>query len=480
MRYKLKVYSIYQLGQRQNQEDSMFPAHGEQTDRDRLFILCDGMGGHDAGEVASSTVCEAMSQAILDDGHDAEGGFTAEDFNNALDAAFRALDAKDTGAAKKMGTTMTLLKLYDRGAFIAHMGDSRVYHIRPGKDGQSTEILYETPDHSLVNDLVKAEVMTKDEARRSGQRNVITRALQPHMESRPNAEVYQTPDIKAGDYFYMCSDGMLEQDEMEDGTSIKNIFSEEGGDAEHKVRILEGATERNRDNHTAFIIHITEVIDPAETATENKESAELPSDKFMAIVEDTQAPESSKPETPAAKPDTAKPVAKTKPRTVKQLLLRWIVSTVVTVIAACGIMIAIGYPGRHKEKGRKADLEQTKNTKTNKQPGSKKNKTTNPNQPAAEAAQEPQRSIEAGNPPVGGQATTLQQGANVNQSIITPQLQNPNTQKPATPSATQTPAPTANAEEPAVIVPPEGQNVDGDAAGSAKPGVTNIITKPAK
>ncbi len=292
MKYKLKVYSIWEFGQRKDsqgnphQEDSMFPESGKLSDGDRLFILCDGMGGHDAGEVASATVCEAMSDSILNDGHDKEGIFTPEDFSNALNAAFDALDKKDSGAEKKMGTTMTFLKLHNNGAFIAHMGDSRVYQIRPGKTGEETEIVFQTEDHSLVNDLIKIGELTKEEARFSKQKNVITRAMQPNMGRRPKADVHETSDIKTGDYFYMCSDGMLEQAEMENGESLRNIFSEMGGDDENKLEILKSVTEKNRDNHTAFIIHILEVEDPIEeTITENT-SMPVVDDKFTAIVEE--------------------------------------------------------------------------------------------------------------------------------------------------------------------------------------------------
>lgn len=268
MKYKLKVYSIWEFGQRKDaegnphQEDSLYPAFGEATEADRTFILCDGMGGHDAGEVASATVCEAMSASIQNNGHDAEGVFTYEDLDKAIGAAFDALDCKDSGAEKKMGTTMTFLKLHNEGATIAHMGDSRVYHIRPGKTGEETQILHVTEDHSLVNDLIKIGELTREEARFSKQKNVITRAMQPNQERRPKPDKYRTADIKPGDYFYMCSDGMLEQPDMEDGTVLKRIFSGLVESDERKVEILKGATADNRDNHTAFIIHVTEVTDP--------------------------------------------------------------------------------------------------------------------------------------------------------------------------------------------------------------------------
>lgn len=269
MKFKIKAYIIWEFGQRidsagnPHQEDSIYPAFGTQNDQDRLFILCDGMGGHAAGEVASSTVCQTMSDAILQNANEKDNGFTRSEFEDALEAAFEALDDKDNGDPKKMGTTMTLLKLYEEGAFIAHIGDSRVYHIRPGEDGEKTKILFQTCDHSLINDLIKVGELTKEEAKHSTQKNVITRAMQPCMDPRPKADIHTTRNIKKGDYFMLCSDGMLEQQEMESGETLRNIFSEKGGSAENKVKILRKVTTENKDNHTAIIVHIVDVMDGA-------------------------------------------------------------------------------------------------------------------------------------------------------------------------------------------------------------------------
>lgn len=264
-----------------HQEDCLYPEYGKQSDSDRLFILCDGMGGHDAGEVASATVCDAMSRSILNDGHDKDGTFTSADFTKALDAAFKALDYKDTHSQKKMGTTMTLVRLHKGGAFLAHMGDSRIYHIRPGAKGEDTEILYESSDHSLVNDLIKVGELTRQEARNSKQKNVITRAMQPNLDNRPKSEIHETSDIRSGDYIYMCSDGMLEQADMEDGTSIRNVFSKAGGSDADKIKILRKVTEDNQDNHSAIIIHITDVIDEKLERKDRKteDSARIPNQR---------------------------------------------------------------------------------------------------------------------------------------------------------------------------------------------------------
>ncbi len=266
MEYHLTAYTIWDVGKRTDaagrphQEDSIFPAHEKATPRDRLFILCDGMGGHDAGEVASATVCEAMSKSVLSSAPNAEGDFTDEVLAQALADAYDALDAKDDGTAvRKMGTTMTLLALHSTGCTIAHIGDSRVYHIRPGKTAKDTTILFRTEDHSLVNELVKAGELTPEEAKHSRQKNIITRAMQPHLSHRPKADIYHSSDIRPGDYFYLCSDGMLEN--MEDH-QLCYFFSDEAGDDQHKVSSLVKATQENSDNHSAIIVHISEVLDP--------------------------------------------------------------------------------------------------------------------------------------------------------------------------------------------------------------------------
>lgn len=260
MKFQINTRTIWEVGQRTDksgmphQEDSLYPQSGRDNAQERLFLICDGMGGHAAGEVASATVCEAMTKSIS--AADAEGAFPVRTFTKALNSAFDALDLLECDEFRKPGTTLAMLKLHADGAMIAHIGDSRVLHIRPGADAASTRLLHITSDHSLVNDLVKAGELTPEEARRSSQRNIITRAMQPRLSPRPEADLYNTSDIRTGDYFYICSDGMLE--EM-DNDSIREIFSREGGDIDKKREILTRATERNHDNHTAILVEITDV-----------------------------------------------------------------------------------------------------------------------------------------------------------------------------------------------------------------------------
>ena len=353
MKYKLKVYTIWEYGQRidaegnPHQEDCTFPLPNDIKDTDRTFVLCDGMGGHDAGEVASATVCEAMGQSALKLQPDPEKVFTCDMFEQALADAYDALDEKDTGAAKKMGTTMTFLRLHGNGCTIAHMGDSRVYHIRPGKTAADTRILFQTKDHSLVNDLIAIGELTEEEAKHSRQKNVITRAMQPHMERRPKADILVTSDIQPGDYFYLCSDGMLEN--MEDPQICYN-FSDAAGTDEEKVKRLTQATSENRDNHTAIIIHILEVINPISSIIKEKPApAKAPTapTPIMAEVHDEEEEEDK------GNKETAQPPRETKR---KNGLSRFLIIALVTLIVAFAIALyfLVFAKGEDKDKTDKA------------------------------------------------------------------------------------------------------------------------------
>ena len=255
MKYILsRPVGIHELGQRSNQEDSLYPSIESLDSNQRFFILCDGMGGHESGEVASSTVCECMGSYLAE--HISAGEpFTQQMLENALDYAYTGLDSKDNPeAVKKMGTTMTFLMFHNEGVTAAHIGDSRIYQFRPGV----SEPLFKSRDHSLVNDLILLGELTEEEALTSKNKNVITRAMQPGIENRAKADITLLTDIKPGDWFYMCSDGMLEQ--MDDD-ELCSILTDSKLSDEQKKELLIKKTSGNKDNHTAFLIHILEVKD---------------------------------------------------------------------------------------------------------------------------------------------------------------------------------------------------------------------------
>ena len=335
---------MQELGKRDNQEDSIYPPLSDGPSGGSLFILCDGMGGHAAGEVASSTVCEAMSQYIS--AHPREDGlFDESDFNAALDAAYDALDAKDTDDEKKMGTTLTFVKFHAGGCFTAHIGDSRIYQIRPSEH----RLMHVTRDHSLVNDLIKLGEMTPEEAKTSRQKNVITRAVQPHQERRTPAECQNLTDIKVGDVFYLCSDGMLEQAEDD---VIVNIFSLQRS-LEETIGILTGATKDNKDNHTAHVIRVDAILEepdeaapvvpePAEATSapvgnESADSAE--NDPVTPVEDDPVAPVEDVPEAPA---EPESPVVTEEPPRDEKPKFKWKwLGLLAVVIGAGAILYAV-------------------------------------------------------------------------------------------------------------------------------------------
>lgn len=243
---KISLYpplSIHEIGQRTNQEDSI-----AQWDN-RLFVLCDGMGGHEKGEVASQTVCQSLvnwfENKIKDD------SFSDDQFHAALDQAYSELDRFDSASLRKMGTTLTLLYIHSKGVTAAHIGDSRIYHIRP-----NVGVLYQSRDHSLVFDLFQSGEITYDEMKNFAQKNIVTRAMTPGKDNRMRPDIIHITDIQPGDYFYMCTDGMLEQ--MNNNEFVALLSSDVSD--EEKCQHLIAATANNQDNHSAWLIHVKDVI----------------------------------------------------------------------------------------------------------------------------------------------------------------------------------------------------------------------------
>lgn len=258
--------AMHQIGKRDNQEDAIFPKLGNATENDRLFIVCDGMGGHESGEVASNSICQSISSALEKADPDT---FSVEDFNKALEYAYDNLDKLDQNpdSYRKMGTTLTFLYLGNKKTIIAHIGDSRVYHLRRHKKG-TYSIVHRTTDHSLVSDLIRAGVITEEEAKTHPRRNVITRAIQPNLEDRFKATIYETTDVEADDFFFLCSDGVLES--VDDRILLSTVESKSSD--EEKIESLKNLCNiSSRDNNSAYLIHVKEGISTASTNNDNKE-----------------------------------------------------------------------------------------------------------------------------------------------------------------------------------------------------------------
>ena len=246
---KITLYpplSIHEIGQRDNQEDALWPL--QPTSDSKLFILCDGMGGHEHGEVASQTVSQAIGEWFTTN---AVEPLTKSQIEESLAYAYNKLDEKDGGEFRKMGTTLTLLYIGNTGVFAAHMGDSRIYHMRP-----ELGVLYQSRDHSLVFDLFQSGEITYEEMSNFAQKNIVTRAMTPGEGNRMRPDIIHITDVQPDDYFYLCSDGMLEQMSNEE---LVSLLSSDKTDEENREQLI-SATANNQDNHSAYLIHIKDVI----------------------------------------------------------------------------------------------------------------------------------------------------------------------------------------------------------------------------
>jgi len=254
-------YSFLQIGKRANQEDARFPDCDMPQGVKPAFVVCDGVGGLDKGEVASRTVANAIGSYMSN--VDLTQIFDSKTCSLVLEYAFSELSKAIKEGGREMATTVTFVCFHRGGAFCAHIGDSRIYHIRP-----NVGILYRSEDHSLVNALVHSGNITPEEAINHPQNNVITRCM-GYVEknsNRSSATSIQIDDIEGGDYFFLCSDGVLHN--MEDSRLIE-ILSSEIPDKE-KMSIIAELCESSSDNNTAYLIGVDSVINEMEDKSDKQ------------------------------------------------------------------------------------------------------------------------------------------------------------------------------------------------------------------
>ncbi len=210
-----------------------------------LFAVADGMGGHQGGEVASRLAIEALLQATEEPrGADHAG----EVLRRAARAAHQAVlaESQRSRLRRGMGTTLSALFVPESTAWIAHVGDSRIYRLR------DEDWLRITPDHSLVAERVRAGLMTPEEAEFSPQRNFLTRAL----GTQPDPEFeFIDLEIRAGDRFLLCSDGLW--GEVGDGAIRQAMEDRNLSIEETALRLLHFALDSGgRDNISVVLVSV--------------------------------------------------------------------------------------------------------------------------------------------------------------------------------------------------------------------------------
>jgi serine/threonine protein phosphatase PrpC/CRP-like cAMP-binding protein len=229
-----------------------------------LFVVCDGMGGHAAGEVASALAVRTLHEEIKRESdilRDYVAGGTGgarvskRDVLNVLEFAVnRASNRVHTEAAtdtkkRGMGTTLVALLVLGTQAFMIYVGDSRVYLLRDGVLEQLTE------DHTVRNELVKKKKMSREQVEKIAQKNAITRAVGVYEHAEPDTLVL---DLVAGDRFLLCSDGLCGYFE-EDLETLGRLLSNPNADEATK-KLIDAANEHGgKDNITAVIVTVGDV-----------------------------------------------------------------------------------------------------------------------------------------------------------------------------------------------------------------------------
>lgn len=251
------IYSFHQMGERDNQEDSRYPDIDIPNTDTAVFVVCDGVGGSVKGEVASSTVCTRIGELLSS--HENTDDFSDDDFRYVLGQAYKALDDVSDESNNGMGTTLTFLLLHSNGVLAAHIGDSRIYQIRP-KEG----IVYRSEDHSLVNALLRSGNLSPNDVKDHPRGNVITRCMcaDDGVHEIDDATVINLKDIAPGDYFLLCTDGVTGKIDEEE---LLSLYSSDRTD-EEKYKYLADRSKDSSDNNTTIQIHIGSVtIDNEET-----------------------------------------------------------------------------------------------------------------------------------------------------------------------------------------------------------------------
>jgi PPM family protein phosphatase len=211
--------------------------------RPPLFAVADGMGGAQAGEIASRLATEALAES-------GGGGSAEQRIEELVQGANRRVYERSSGdaAVSGMGTTITVALVEDGVVTIGHVGDSRAYLVRDGALEQLTE------DHSLVGELMRSGKLSREEAEAHPQRSVITRAL----GTDPDVDVdVFTLETQPGDIFLLCSDGLTS---MVADDVILGTLEAHRGDLETAARTLVSHANRGggEDNITVVCFEIAE------------------------------------------------------------------------------------------------------------------------------------------------------------------------------------------------------------------------------
>jgi protein phosphatase len=216
MNYSLDVTTLTDSGKvRPHNEDSV-----TQRAESGVLVLADGMGGYNAGEVASALATELVAEGLhvrcsQQDGPPVSSAMLSRWIDEQVNGANAAIlqRAHVDASCAGMGATLALTVFRGRTVTVAHVGDSRVYRLR------RQELKALTRDHSLLEEQIRNGLMTREQARLSHNRNVVTRALGVDPEVDTEIQIF---DVRPGDIFLLCSDGLTD---MVDDETLRSTLT---------------------------------------------------------------------------------------------------------------------------------------------------------------------------------------------------------------------------------------------------------------
>ncbi len=268
VRYTVEACFLTDVGcLREHNEDSILcitPADAAQLDdKELLAIVADGMGGHQAGEVASQMAVDIIRRSYYQQQWDNPIKGLRQSFNDANQAIYQASHA--ARHLHGMGTTATALILKNRQACFAHVGDSRLYRLR---DAALTLL---TQDHTLVMEMLKNGLITAKEARHHPQKNIILRALGTRPDIALSTSQNPLP-VELGDYFILCSDGLYD---LVDDSEIQEMVMANAPHAACNQLIALAKQRGGYDNISVGILAI-QTVDKAVKKTPDTRESQAP------------------------------------------------------------------------------------------------------------------------------------------------------------------------------------------------------------
>jgi serine/threonine protein phosphatase PrpC len=216
--------------------------------RGSVYLVCDGMGGHNAGQIASELAAKQFLHAYYH-----LGGTAQEAARHAILQAhhYIAEMASKVPSRYGMGTTLTALILKQDEGILAHVGDSRCYRLREGVFEQLSR------DHTLVARLVEQGIIPPEQARYHPQRNVIRQAVGVADPSEPLEPDIETFALQAGDLYLLCSDGLTD---MVDDAEIEAILRDEPPTRAAWRLVDRALANGGRDNITVALVQILQLL----------------------------------------------------------------------------------------------------------------------------------------------------------------------------------------------------------------------------